>query len=265
MRATVLIPLAFFVVSALHLPETYSAGNGKSKVESLKTLLAKFESTESLEKKENLLYLIEQNYPEAGGDLLQIAKRTSDINTKYKAIFELGQMKYSEATPFLIESLSASQPQVRANAARALGDTWKDGNEAWRNSYPSLSSELISLLNREMDGGTIEQTSLALSDLKAKEAVSALCDKLQGTSLGPQTKMWLLQAVGKLGSKQNLKFLAGFLFSQKEKSSVSMSAAQAIEELTGQNFGFPKYSGPSSPSIGVEKARIWWLENRQHF
>jgi HEAT repeat protein len=250
------------LVASIPSPPTYGADQGKPKVEDLHKLLASFESAKSLEKKEKVLYEIQQHYPEAGNELLKIAVRSKDINTKYKAIFELGQLKYREATPFLVKSLSDRERFVRANAARALGEMWKDaGAEDWRKKYPNLSHTLIDLLKRETDGGTIEQTSLALQMLKAKDAVPALKEKLGNSSLGTQTKGWLLQAVGALGTRQDVPFLAGFLSDDQ----AGMSAAEAIESITEQDFGFPKREGPSNPSIGIENARKWWSANRGQF
>jgi HEAT repeat protein len=262
--SAILVLLTFFAF--IQLPQTYGADQGKAKVEDLHKLLASFESTKSLAKKETLLYEIQQNYPEAGGELLKIAVRSKDTSTKYKAIFELGQLKYREATPFLVKSLSDPEAYVRANAARALGDMWEtDGVEGWREEYPKLSSSLIDLLKRERDGGVIEQTSLALQTLKAKDAVPALKEKLGNSSLGKQTMAWLLQAIGTLGSRQDVPFLASFLDDKQGGMLYGQAAAGAIESITGQDFGLPKHEGPCNPSIGVENARKWWSANRAQF
>jgi HEAT repeat protein len=229
-------------------------------------LLKSFESTKSLAKKEKLLDEIQQNYPAAGNELFKIAVRTKDINTKYKAILELGELKYREATPFLIRSLSDPAVSVRSCAARALGDMWKDdGTKGWREKYPNLSSNLIDLLKREKDGGTIQQTSSALASLKAKEALPALKEKLRQTYLGTQTKSWLLGAVGLLGSKEDVPLLADFLDDKQGGMLYGESAAEAIEFITGENFGLPKNVGPCNPSVGVENARKWWSANRGQF
>src|SRR5277367_4998833 len=103
---TQVILLVLILATSMELSPAYGADQGKMNVEDLHKLLASFESTKSLAKKEQLLFEIEQNYPEAGGELFKIAVRSKDTNTKYKAIFELGQLKYREATPFLVKSLS---------------------------------------------------------------------------------------------------------------------------------------------------------------
>jgi hypothetical protein len=138
-----------------------------------------------------------------------------------------------------------------ANAARALGEI-KDR---------SASSSLIRLLGHEKDGGVIEQTTLALRMLGAKEAVPSL--KKVAPHPSTQTRCWVLQAIGTLGGKKDVPFLAKYLYDANE--TIDMFAAQAIEEITGQDFGFPKQSGPMSPQQGIERARRWWEISKTSF
>jgi hypothetical protein len=42
-------------------------------------------------------------------------------------------------------------------------------------------------------------------------------------------------------------------------------AAQAIEMITGEDFGFPKRDGPMNPLPPVEAARKWWEKNQSKF
>src|SRR5437867_1985289 len=105
-------------------------------------LLTKFIAETEQGKKEQLLNELVRR-PDAGPTLLRVAVHASDTLTKWMSIRGIGMVKYGKAVPFLIDSLTHQHPNVRANAARALGEI-KDR---------SASSNLIRLLGREKDGG----------------------------------------------------------------------------------------------------------------
>ena len=44
-----------------------------------------------------------------------------------------------------------------------------------------------------------------------------------------------------------------------------MSAAKAIEQITGADFGFPKRGGIYSPDAGLRQAETWWKEHKGEF
>jgi hypothetical protein len=213
--------------------------------ESLPLLISQFSSTRDLEAKERLLNAITTSFPGSGSALLQLAETTTEVDTKWMAIRGIGTLKYRRAAPFLVRSLLSEYPYVRANSARALGDM---------KAY-SAERPLVTLLRGEQDGGVIERTSLALRMIGAREAVPVLKSKASHPSI--QTRMWIFQAIGCLGSKDDVPFLAGHLY--RENPFVSMSAAQAIERIMGIDFGFPKRQGPSGiGQEGVKNARVWW-------
>jgi HEAT repeat protein len=213
-------------------------------------LLTKFIAETEQGRKEQLLNeLVRQS--EAGPTLLNVAMRANDVLTRWMSIRGIGIVKYRKAVTFLIDSLTYQHPYVRANAARALGEI-KDR---------SASSSLIRLLGHEKDGGVIEQTTLALRILGAKEAVPSL--KKVAPHPSTQTRCWVLQAIGTLGGKKDVPFLAKYLYDANE--TVDMCAAQAVEEITGQDFGFPKQFGPMSPQQGIERARKWWEISKTSF
>src|SRR5262249_11187584 len=145
-----------FVIAALFC-------SGSANGQDLQALLSKFKAETDLARKERLLIEILQ-HSEAGPQLLALAEGTSDVDTKWLAIRGIGFAKYEKAAPFLIRCLGHEHHWVRANAARALGEI------RYRPAIPSL----IHLLRREKDGGVIEQTSLALQLLQAKEAIPEL-------------------------------------------------------------------------------------------
>jgi|SRR6516165_4943408 hypothetical protein len=94
--------------------------------------------------------------------------------------------------------------------------------------------------------------------LGARDAVPILKSKASHPSV--QTRMWIFQAIGDLGSKNDVPFLAGHLY--QEDPFASMSAAQAIERIMGVDFGFPKHEGPSSPEEGLKNAHLWWAAHK---
>jgi HEAT repeat protein len=217
----------------------------------LPLLISKFSSTQDIEAKDRLLNAITTSFPDSGPALLQLAETTADVDTMWMAIRGIGTLKYKKAAPFLVKSLLSEHPNVRANCARALGDM---------KAY-SAEQALITLLKGEQDAGVIEQSSLALRMIGAREAVPVLKSKASHPSV--QTRGWVFQAIGDLGSKADVPFLGDHLYN--ENLLVSMSAAQAIERIMGLDFGFPKRSGPFSPEEGVKNARVWWEAHKSNW
>jgi hypothetical protein len=188
----------------------------------------------------------------AGETAMEIVKTTNDPDAKWRAVRILGNLRYERAVPLLLESLSDPQPYVRSNAARALGDM----------RVAAAAKPLTDLLRKEANGGVIQQTSLALGNLGCADAVPVLKGAAKHEDV--QTRMWVLQAVGRLGGKADVPFLAGYLLKDPSQP-VQASAAQAIEQITGADFGFPKRSGPSSPDEALGRARQWWAEHQGEF
>jgi hypothetical protein len=188
----------------------------------------------------------------AGFTAMEIVKSTKDPDAKWRAVRILGSLRYERAVPLLLKSLSDPHHYVRANAARALGDM----------RVASAARPLTRLLEKETNGGVIQQTSLALANLRHSKAVPAL--KAAAKHEDVQTRMWVLQAIGRLGGKKDVPFLARHLLDDPS-SSVQRSAAEAIEQITGVDFGLPKRSGPSNPEEGIERARVWWKKNQGEF
>ena len=214
----------------------------------LEALLRRLESARDISVKEAALNTISEKYPNAGPQLLRLAERTPDVGTKYLAIRGLGYLKYSGAVCFLIRSLRAGDAAVRATAARALGDM----------RAASATPALIRLLRREQDGGVIEQTSLALTWLQATEALPVLKSKASHPSA--QTRVWILQSIGRLGGARAVSFLAAYLYDPE--AFVRSSTASEIERITGEDFGIPKRQGPHGLDEGVEAARTWWEKHK---
>jgi RNA polymerase sigma factor (sigma-70 family) len=187
----------------------------------------------------------------AGHTAMEIVKKTSDPDAKWMAVRILGDLRYEPAVLLLLQSLSDPHHYVRSNAARALGDM----------RVAAAAKPLIELLKKEDNGGVIQQTALALGNLRCSNALPALRGAAKHEDV--QTRMWVLQAIGRLGSKRDVRFLAGYF--EDPSQSAQASAAQAIEQITGVDFGFPKRSGPSSPDEGLQRARAWWKEHQSEY
>jgi HEAT repeat protein len=149
-----------FVVTACVLLWASSATG----VENISSLLSRLQSEQTVAAKEAIILEISQHHPDAAPQLLQVARSTTNIDTKWLAIRGLGYLKYQPAAQFIVTSLASSHHYVRANAARALGEI---------KAY-SAAVQLINLLKTEQDNGVIEQTTLALEMIKAVEAVPVL-------------------------------------------------------------------------------------------
>src|SRR5205085_1464662 len=123
---------------------------------------------------------------------MEIVKTTKDPDAKWMAVRILGNLRYEPAVPLLLESLSDPYHYVRANSARALGDM----------KVGAAAKPLTELLKKETNGGVIQQTSLALANLRCTDAVAALKGSAQHEDV--QTRMWVLQAIGRLGGKRDV-------------------------------------------------------------
>ena len=180
--------------------------------------------------------------------LVELVRETRDPDAKWRAVRALGDLRYTNAAPLLLECLKDGHHYVRANAARALGDM----------RVKAASAALIDILKQEKDGGVIEQTSLAVTLLQAHEAVPAL--KQCATHQSGQSLAWVLQAIGNLGSRADVPFLAERLNSSP--ISEQDTAARGIEKLAKVDFQFPKHDGPYNPEAAIKRAKDWWEKNK---
>lgn len=187
----------------------------------------------------------------AGVSALEIVETTTDSEAKWRSIRILGALRYERAVPVLVRSLDDQHRYVRSNAARALGDM----------KVKAAAKSLIELLRKEADGGVIEQTSLALWKIGAKEAVPAL--KGAAGHKNSQTRVWVLQAIGMLGVRKDVPFLAKHL--DDPDVSVQSQAAESIQKITGADFGFPLPPGPNDPLPPIQWAKKWWEKNNKDY
>jgi HEAT repeat protein len=222
--------------------------------DNLYLLLSRFQTSTDIASKEAVLRNIIIGFPNAGPDLLTIARETDDTDTEWLAIRGIGELKFKDASPFLKQSLKSPEHYVRANAARALGELHDT----------SAAPNLIQTIKNERDNGVIEQSALALEMLKATDALPAL--KAKANNPSEQTRISILGAIEVLGSKREVPFFASLL---NDKSKVVAEfSAHSIERITGQDFGFPK-CGPGPCTLDSDKgllsAQIWWDAHRQEY
>jgi hypothetical protein len=222
--------------------------------EPIPSLVLRFQKTRDLAGKEKVLNLIVERGGAAGPPLLRLAQTTNDNDTRWLAIRGLGMLKFAGAAPFLTESLKSDEHYVRANAARSLGEL----------RYSPTAPALIRLLAAEPDAGVIEQTSLALRMIQAKDAVPTMKSRMSFDSL--QTRCWLLDAIAALGSKSDVPFIAQYLYNSDSASEgMPLCASRALATLTGEDFGLPKTSGIFDPHAPVVNARKWWEQAQKEY
>jgi len=191
--------------------------------------------------------------PGAASPLMEIVQKTEDPDAKWRAVRALGSLRYKGAVPLLIGCLKDPHPYVRSNAARALGDM----------RVAEASGPLLDLLKSETHGGVIEQTSSALRYFNVREAVPLL--KQAADHESDQTRIWVIQAIGDLGSRTDVPFLAKRLYSIS--SFEQEAAARAIEKLADVDFGLPRPDRPQDITefpAAIERARTWWEEQQTH-
>ena len=213
-----------------------------------------FLKEKDIEQKERALRAITQ-IPDSGPRLLEIASSSNNIHTKYLAIRGLGEIKFRPAKSFLIKSLSHTHPWIRANAPRALGDM----------GISEAIPTLITTLKKEKNGGVIEQISFALGNLQAMKSLPELKRttlRLKGFH-SSQTLVWVIQAIGRLGSEAEVPFLASYL--GHKDSYVTITAAEGIQHITGADFGFPLGPGLNNPDPAIQKASFWWVQNKSRY
>jgi HEAT repeat protein len=223
---------------------------GSTREETTASLLRRFQTADVIATKEGLLYRLVQRGGEAGKDLLTMAETTDDVNTRWLAIRGLGMMRFKEATPFLLDSLRSSEHDVRADAARALGEI----------RYTPATAVLIDLLRTEKDAGVTEQTAFALRMINAREAIPVLMSRMSSSST--QTKCWLLDSIGSLGSDAEIpyvvKYLYGFDEDPRGVTRIADCAARSLDALTHGEIGLGPPGGGYDALNKIRKAREWW-------
>lgn len=216
-------------------------------------LLSQFRADTDRASKELILNQITTRFPEAGPELLVLAEGPENGDTNWLAIRGIGYLKFSGAIPFLEESLNSKAVLVRANAARSLGEI----------GDASAIDPLMTALSKEQDSGVIEQTAMALQMLHSKKAVPILKTKIENPS--PQTRIWILGAVEFLGGRAELPFIAASL--QDPDIGVRAYAAESMQRLSRQNFGFPSGTGVHvfDEESGINNAQRWWSDHKHEW
>ena len=210
--------------------------------------LSRFDQEHDLAKKESLLREITSQYPHSGPGLLKLAQVTTNVDTRWMALRGIRDLHFVEAAPFLAVCLQDPDHYVRANAARTLGDL------RIQTAIPAL----ILMFKAEHDEGAIQQAALAFEMLRARESLPYIREKIPEYS--GQTRMWLLGALGVLGTRDDVPLIAGYLDSDADSA---MAAVSALEAVTGEDFGHGPGNGPTpSLSPSIARARVWWQQNR---
>jgi HEAT repeat protein len=185
---------------------------------------------------------------EAGNTAMGILTASTDPEARWRAVRILRKLRYHPAVPLLLKALSDKHRYVRSNAAGALGDM----------RVKAAAKPLTELLKRETDGAVIAETSGALVDLGAREAVPALRAVAKHESA--LTRQSVLGAIGVLGTRRDVAFVAQFL--DDPSLSVQAEAAKQLERMAGVRFGLPEGSGPLDITA-LLRARRWWKENQK--
>jgi hypothetical protein len=118
---------------------------------------------------------------------------------------------------------------------------------------------LLAMFVAEHEPQAIQQASLALRMLDIKPAAPYIREKLPVFT--GQTRAWLIQALGTLGSAADVTLIAGYL----DEMSSAMAATEAIQQLAGVSFG-PRTLGLSGyPLPETLAARAWWKSHKNEW
>ena len=217
--------------------------------EPIASLLLQFDNQHDLARKEHLLLTVTGQDAEAGPALLRLAQSTKNSDTRWMAMRGMATLHYRACAPFLEAALKDSDALVRANAARALGDL--------RNANASAS--LLAMFSAEQDPAAVEQSSLALRMLDVKAAAPVIRERIPVFT--GQTRAWLIQALGTLGSIADVPLIAGYL----DETGSAAAATEAIQELTGVNFGPYRRGLSGYPPPETLAARAWWKSHKDQW
>jgi hypothetical protein len=111
----------------------------------------------------------------------------------------------------------------------------------------------------EQERAAVQQASLALRMLEVKAAAPYIRSKIPDFT--GQTRAWLIQALGTLGSAADVPLIAGYL----DEVISDMAATEAIQELAGVSFG-PRSLGLSGdPPRETLAARAWWKSHKDEW
>ena len=210
-------------------------------------LLLRFDNEHDLAAKERLLLTLTGQDPLAGPVLLRLAESTANSDTRWMAMRGMATLRYTACAQFLESSLKDSDVFVRANAARALGDL----------RIGTAAAALMVMFAAEKEPAAVEQASLALRMLDIKSAAPFIRQKLPVFT--GQTRSWLVQALGELGSVDDVPAIAGYL----DDMATEWAATFALAQLSGVNFGPHRMNGLSAyPEPATLAARAWWQSHK---
>ncbi|MEB3277040.1 MAG: HEAT repeat domain-containing protein [Cyanobacteriota bacterium] len=186
--------------------------------------------------------------PISEAEALERLRQSDDPSQQYYGAWWLGRNRsqHPEAVPLLIEALQQRRPRdpgagveenaVARNAARALGKLAPAAHQA--------VPELLAALD-DPDDGLREAAARALGDLRAKEAVAALCRHLaSGPSVAGAQQAdnprliepceALLEALGEIGVADSQVLAVIEPFTTHERPLIRSAAARALLQLSGE-------------------------------
>lgn len=108
----------------------------------------------------------------------------------------------------------------------------------------------------------MQQAALALRMINARDAIPVLKSRMSSPSL--ETRCWLLDSIGGLGSEAEVPYLARYIYQTDADNQTVMltaeCAARALDSITHGELGLPQPGGIYDPWRRVTKARKWWDE-----
>ena len=198
-------------------------------------------------------------------------RQSADPSQQYYAAWWLGRMRsqHPEAVPLLREALRQRRPRdpgagveenaVARNAARALGKL-----------APASAVAIADLLEvlEDSDDGLREAAARALGELRAEQAVAAICRRLAsgpdgaGANRPGSPRLMepcedLLEALGDIGSASPTVLAVVEAFTVHERPLIRSAAARTLLQLSGESrWGEQLVELLGHPQLQVRRAAL---------
>jgi HEAT repeat protein len=180
--------------------------------------------------------------------------KTGREAARFMAAMLLSRIRTQKAAAILVEGLGASQPGIRAIAARGLGK---------REFGTPEVVKALGAMSLDLNGDVRSTAAMALGAIGTLDAVRALAPFVRDAEAS--VKAGACMALAAAGKREGVPIVVRAL--DDERTEVAAAALSAMSRLTGQRFGVDSSAVPTVDDIrsAVERAHVWWIEHARQF